>query len=72
VPLDQQDPRDLLWIRSRFIYSQADFGKPVVFGHTPFPEPLVQVNKIGIDTGAVYGQQLTCVKLPDLVFFQSA
>jgi serine/threonine protein phosphatase 1 len=72
VPLDRQDPRDLLWIRSRFIYSEADFGKPVVFGHTPFPEPLVQANKIGIDTGAVYGHQLTCVKLPDLVFFQSA
>lgn len=72
VPLDQQEPRDLLWIRSRFIYSDADFGKPVVFGHTPFPEPLVQANKIGIDTGAVYGHQLTCVKLPDLVFFQSA
>jgi serine/threonine protein phosphatase 1 len=72
VPLDRQDPRDLLWIRSRFIYSEADFGKPVVFGHTPFPEPLVQANKIGIDTGAVYGHQLTCVKLPDLVFFHSA
>lgn len=72
VPLDQQDPRDMLWIRSRFIYSEADFGKPVVFGHTPFPEPLVQANKIGIDTGAVYGHQLTCVKLPDLVFFQAA
>lgn len=72
VPLDRQDPRDLLWIRSRFIDSDADFGKPVVFGHTPFPEPLVQANKIGIDTGAVYGHQLTCVKLPDLVFFQSA
>ena len=72
VPLVQQDPKDLLWIRSQFIYSTDDFGKPVVFGHTPFPEPLVQANKIGIDTGAVYGHQLTCVKLPDLVFFQSA
>jgi serine/threonine protein phosphatase 1 len=71
VPLAQQHPGDLLWIRSQFIYSDVDFGKQVVFGHTPFPEPLVQANKIGIDTGAVYGHQLTCVKLPDLVFFQS-
>jgi serine/threonine protein phosphatase 1 len=71
VPLTQQHPGDLLWIRSQFIYSDVDFGKQVVFGHTPFPEPLVQANKIGIDTGAVYGHQLTCVKLPDLVFFQS-
>jgi len=71
VPLAQQHPGDLLWIRSQFIYSDFDFGKQVVFGHTPFPEPLVQANKIGIDTGAVYGHQLTCVKLPDLVFFQS-
>jgi serine/threonine protein phosphatase 1 len=30
--------------------------------------PLVLPNKIGIDTGAVYGNSLTCVILPDLKF----
>ncbi|OGP63759.1 MAG: metallophosphatase [Deltaproteobacteria bacterium RBG_13_49_15] len=70
IPLKEQDVFDLLWIRSEFIKSDYDFGKPVVFGHTPFSKPLIQPNKIGIDTGAVYGNKLTCVKLPDMEFFQ--
>jgi len=69
VPLETQKMDDLLWIRGKFIKSDYNFGKQVVFGHTPLPEPLVQPNKIGIDTGAVYGGKLTCVRLPDLVFF---
>lgn len=68
VPIQLQDPDDLLWIREGFVESRFDFGKKIVFGHTPFPEPLVQPNKIGVDTGAVYGNQLTCVKLPALEF----
>ncbi len=68
VPVEMQSAEDILWIREGFIHSSHDFGKRVVFGHTPFPEPLIQPNKIGIDTGAVYGNRLTCVKLPDLDF----
>ncbi len=71
VPLDKQNPEELLWIREDFIYSKFDFGKRVVFGHTPFAEPLLLPNKIGIDTGAVYGNQLTCVQLPELIFFSA-
>jgi serine/threonine protein phosphatase 1 len=54
------DPR--LWIRNEFLNSAADFdGRIVVFGHTPqmSGKPLVQPNKIGIDTGAVFGKALT-------------
>lgn len=69
VALPDQVPEDLLWIRRRFIKSSYDFGKRVVFGHTPLSEPLVQKNKIGIDTGAVYGNKLTCVELPELNFY---
>jgi len=69
VPLDTQQAEDLLWIRDKFIYSKHKFGKPVVFGHTPLEKPLVESNKIGIDTGAVYGNALTCVQLPEVVFF---
>ena len=58
------------WIRQTFIDSDDDFGKRVVFGHTHFSEPLVEDNKIGIDTGAVYGGRLTCVELPALKFYQ--
>ncbi len=70
VPFDQQKPQDMLWIREKFIHSRHEFGKRVVFGHTPFEQPLVEPNKIGIDTGAVYGNKLTCVQLPELVFYQ--
>lgn len=69
IPLASQKSEDLLWIRDKFIYSKYNFGKPVVFGHTPLEKPLVEPNKIGIDTGAVYGNALTCVQLPDLLFF---
>jgi serine/threonine protein phosphatase 1 len=69
VPLESQKKMDVLWIRDEFIYSDFDFGKRVIFGHTPFKEPLMQTNKIGIDTGAVYGNRLTCVQLPEIDFF---
>ncbi len=71
VPLHEQKSADLLWIRDKFIHSTYDFGKRVVFGHTPFKEPLIMPNKIGIDTGSVYGNKLTCVKLPQLQFFHA-
>ena len=69
VPLPEQQEVDLLWIRGEFITSVEDFGRLVVFGHTPFKRPLVMPNKIGIDTGAVYGNYLTCLKLPQKEFF---
>ena len=69
VPLESQKPQDLLWIRDKFISTKYDFGKRVIFGHTPLKQPLVERNKIGIDTGAVYGNKLTCVRLPELVFY---
>jgi serine/threonine protein phosphatase 1 len=51
IGLKGQNERDMLWIRERFVNSDWDFdGKRVVFGHTPFEEPLVMPNKIGIDT----------------------
>ncbi|MBU2520979.1 MAG: serine/threonine protein phosphatase [Proteobacteria bacterium] len=69
IPLEMQNPADFLWIREDFVNSDFDFGKRVVFGHTPYVEPLVEPNKIGIDTGAVYGNELTCVELPALLFY---
>jgi serine/threonine protein phosphatase 1 len=69
IPLEQQDLFDLLWIREEFYYSKTNFGKTVIFGHTPFPEPFVYHNKVGIDTGAVYGNKLTCVELPSMTFY---
>jgi predicted phosphodiesterase len=73
IPLDRQDREDLLWIRLEFISSLYDFGKTVIFGHTPFSlnKPLIENNKIGIDTGAVYGGRLTCIELPEMKIYQA-
>jgi serine/threonine protein phosphatase 1 len=46
-------------------------GYTVVFGHLPFETPLVMADRIGIDTGAVYGNILTAVELPALRFFHA-
>ena len=70
TPLQRQSRHDLLWIRERFIYSPVPFEKTVVFGHTPFAEPLLEADKIGIDTGAVYGGKLTCIELPSRKLIQ--
>ncbi|HEY1412794.1 MAG TPA: metallophosphoesterase family protein [Rhodopila sp.] len=63
VKLDQQSRQDMMWIREPFLSSRADHGAVVVHGHTPKREPIVQPNRIAIDTGAVLGGALTCVVL---------
>ena len=60
IPLTEQDSSDLLWIRREFIASSYDWGKTVVYGHTPLEEPLLAETRLGLDTGCVYGRQLTC------------
>jgi len=59
------DPR--LWIREPFLSSRHNFdGRIVVFGHTPQRNglPLISRNKIGLDTGAVFGGRLTAGVFP--------
>jgi serine/threonine protein phosphatase 1 len=68
VVIQKQTLRDLLWIRDAFIFSDYDFGKKVIFGHTPFSDPLIMDTKIGLDTGVVYGNKLTCLELPSMTF----
>jgi serine/threonine protein phosphatase 1 len=72
IPLDQQNLQDLLWLRYDFINSPHDFGKMVIFGHTPISltTPFIENNKMGIDTGAVFGGKLTCVELPEMKIHQ--
>ena len=68
VEMAEQSEEDFQWIREPFIFSEYDFGKRVIFGHSPFYEPLVMDNKIGLDTGAVFGNRLTCLEIPDIKF----
>ncbi len=63
VPLEAQDPEDLIWIREDFLWDGSDHGVVVVHGHTPAHAPEVLPNRINIDTGAVYGGPLTCLAL---------
>jgi serine/threonine protein phosphatase 1 len=71
VPLAQQKKSDLLWIREEFINTDQSLEKTVVFGHTPFASPLVEKDRIGIDTGAAFGGKLTCVELTEMKFYQT-
>ncbi len=68
--LDQQPKEALLWMREPFIESQQNFGKQVVFGHTVLKQVWVTANKIGIDTGCVYGRKLSAIALPDQHVFE--
>jgi serine/threonine protein phosphatase 1 len=63
VPLAEQTPDDLLRIRQPFLFTEQDLGVVVVHGHTPTKAPVVRANRIGIDTGAVFGGLLTCLVL---------
>ncbi len=63
APLAEQDERDLLWIREEFLAHRGPFEKIVVHGHTPAPEPEIEPNRIGIDTGAYATGVLTCLVL---------
>ncbi|MCD6450220.1 MAG: serine/threonine protein phosphatase [Thermotogaceae bacterium] len=70
VPLENQQESDMIWIRDEFIYSENPLpGKIVVFGHTPFEEVLIMKDKIGIDTGCVYGGKLSAIRLDDMKVF---
>jgi len=63
VPLQDQDERDCLYIRQRFLTHQGQFGKVIVHGHTPVRSPELLPNRIGIDTGAFFTGRLTAVCL---------
>jgi serine/threonine protein phosphatase 1 len=63
IPLDKQTDEDLIWIREPFLSSQKDFGKIIVHGHTVSQKPTLRANQIGVDTGAVFTNHLTCAVL---------
>lgn len=74
APPDASTDEDRLWIREPFLSSTYDWGKRVVFGHTvQLQGPLVQPNKIGIDTGACVPRagRLTALILPAKQFMFS-
>jgi serine/threonine protein phosphatase 1 len=63
IPLSQQTEEDLLWIRDEFLSSNKRFGKFIVHGHTPVPNPDIRPNRINIDTGAYATGVLTLLTI---------
>ncbi len=63
VPLKEQKPEDLLWIREDFLLYEREHEKIVVHGHTPVREPDVRPNQINLDVGAYATGRLACMVL---------
>jgi serine/threonine protein phosphatase 1 len=64
APLEKQSEEDLLWIREEFIDAPHPYGYTVLYGHTPRRDVHVDLPfKIGLDTGAVYRNLLSCLEL---------
>ncbi|KAF2990088.1 serine/threonine protein phosphatase [Methylocystis sp. MJC1] len=59
VPLAQQDPGDLMWIRYEFLGYRAPFEKVIVHGHTPHARVENLANRINLDTHAFKSGVLT-------------
>ncbi|MDX1779992.1 MAG: metallophosphoesterase family protein [Thalassovita sp.] len=59
VPLDRQDPQDLIWIRTDFLDFRGAHPWLVVHGHTHRPTAEHHGNRINLDSGAGYGRPIT-------------
>lgn len=63
LKLSEQPSQAKLWIRDPFLESDKEFEAVVIHGHTPVVDVEVRANRIGIDTGAVFGGRLSCLVL---------
>jgi len=63
VPIDEQKPRDMHWIREEFLRSEDRHSHMVIHGHNITPVVDEQPNRIGIDTGAYASDHLTAIGL---------
>ena len=69
--LPEQSEEDLLWIRDPFLQSSHPLPYTILFGHTPQHAVLYHLPyKIGLDTGLVYGNMLTCLNTDEKILYQ--
>lgn len=69
--MTEQTDNDVYWIRDEFLNYPHSYEKTVVFGHTPHQEIFVHFPfKIGLDTGLVFGNKLSCLELTSGKVFQ--
>lgn len=65
IGLDEQDRRDLRWIREPFLSDAKEHGFVVVHGHTIVDAVEERPNRIAIDTGAYRSGVLTALAVED-------
>lgn len=61
LPLDEQRPSDMRWIRREFLDDPREHGVMVVHGHSITEDVDERANRIGIDTGAFASGKLTAL-----------
>ncbi len=61
VPLAEQSPQDLMWIRDVFHFHAGLHPKVIVHGHTPHALPEVEANRVNVDTEAWQSGRLTAL-----------
>ncbi|WP_163848208.1 metallophosphoesterase family protein [Pseudooceanicola aestuarii] len=59
VPLADQNPQDMMWIRDAFHRYSDPWPWLVVHGHTPVEMATHYGNRVNLDTGAGHGKALT-------------
>jgi serine/threonine protein phosphatase 1 len=65
LAVEDQDPRDLRWIRDPFLSDAKEHGFIVVHGHTIVPKVDERPNRIAIDTGAYHSGVLTALGIEE-------
>jgi len=69
VPLHEQDPEVMLWMREPFLSrsDEVDCGRFIVHGHTPQKSgrPDLRRHRLNLDTAAVMGGPLTAAAFDD-------
>lgn len=61
IALEQQNQRDLRWIREPFLSDTKGHGFVIVHGHTIVEAVEEKANRVAIDTGAVHSGVLTAI-----------
>lgn len=67
---DEEFEDSFIWTRSHVRANRVEWEKPVIFGHTPVPQPVMKDRMINIDTGCVFSGlpdmgTLTALLLPE-------
>lgn len=70
ILLENHSELESYMIRDEFIFTPTNLKQKIIFGHTPFLQPMVQEDKIGIDTGSGKSADgyVTAIILPEESF----